>query len=127
MSTRSTLHFLRRLGLVALGLSLLTAALAHINFLLSGSNAVDLGQLAALPAPPRQDRPPQNLNGVAEWTGARDFRQAPLLAERVAAGDVPAVAERLAQEHLRVAAAIAVGGDEERDAGFERGVRPIGR
>ena len=95
MSTRSPLHFLRRLGLVALGLSLLTAALAHITFLLSGSNAVDLGQLAALPAPPRQDRPPQNLNGVAEWTGARDFRQAPLLAERVAAGDLPAVAERL--------------------------------
>jgi len=40
---------------------------AHTTFFLSGSDDVDIGQLAALPAPLRQDRPPHALNQVAEW------------------------------------------------------------
>ena len=71
--------------------------MAHTTFFLSGSDDVDIGQLAALPAPLRQDRPPLALNQVAEWPpeSGRVFHQAPILNSLVQAGALPPVAERL--------------------------------
>ncbi|MBT7549156.1 MAG: hypothetical protein HN611_10845, partial [Gemmatimonadetes bacterium] len=102
MPYRSILHFLRRLGLVALGLFLLTEALGYITFFLSGAGEADLSRLEALPAPARQDRPPESLNQVAEWPIAkgRAFQQAPMLDALVQTGTLPPVAERLPENPL---------------------------
>ena len=102
MRYRSILHFLRRLGLVALGLFLLTEALGYITFFLSGAGEADLSRLEALPAPARQDRPPESLNQVAEWPIAkgRAFQQAPMLDALVQTGTLPPVAQRLPENPL---------------------------
>jgi peptide/nickel transport system substrate-binding protein len=95
-------NFATRLGLVFIVLCALTGLLAHVTFWLSGAGQVDMASIEAIPAPERQATEPKALHSISEWPAdkPRTFGQAPALAARVEAGELPPVAERLPENPL---------------------------
>ncbi len=122
---RQTIRFLAGLGAVFLAFFLLVEIFAYLSWYLSGSGKVDLNVLEQLAttletnprayrsggrvdvesegqemaSPPQQGSPANasRTHSIGEWGPKRgsDFHEAPMLAERVRAGELPPVNERL--------------------------------
>jgi peptide/nickel transport system substrate-binding protein len=87
---------------VSLGLAALVALLARATWALSGAGRTPLASLEGIAVPERNPREPKGVHAVAEWPPerGRGFQEAPMLVERVKAGTLPPVAERLPENPL---------------------------
>jgi peptide/nickel transport system substrate-binding protein len=95
-------HPAGRLLVVLAGLSACVQLFASITWALSGSGSTDLAALAQIPPPNRHPTEAQALHRTDEWPAdrPRSFEESPMWSERVAAGDLPAVEERLPENPL---------------------------
>jgi len=121
---------------------LLVGKLIHLH---SAPSAEVLQSLDSLVAPERHPIEPKAMHAVAEWSGHTAFKEAPMWRDRVEAGSLPPVAERVGPEPLvmipheqagpyggtwrRVAAGVAELSMFERRIGYDGLVRwdPMGR
>ncbi|HUT32240.1 MAG TPA: ABC transporter substrate-binding protein [Planctomycetota bacterium] len=87
---------------VSLGLFVVVGLLARATWALSGAGTTPLESVQGLAVPERNPSEPKAVHSVAEWAGerGRGFQEAPMLAERVKAGALPPVAERLPEDPL---------------------------
>ncbi len=91
-----------RLLVVLAALVTCVEVFASITWGLSGAGTVDLATLATIEPPDRHPAGPQALHSVSEWPADRErlFQEAPQYAQQVAAGQLPAVADRLPDNPL---------------------------
>ena len=87
-----------------LGFALLIVLLARATWSLSGADSAATDQLDGIAVPERHPAGPVRVHSVAEWPAekGRSFHEAPMLTERVKAGKLPPVAERLPEDPLVV-------------------------
>jgi peptide/nickel transport system substrate-binding protein len=90
------------IGAALLSLALVLEASAWLAWSLSGAGSVDVDSLAAKPAPSQEPNFASPNHKVREWAGPRNFREAPMLAQRVARGELPPVEQRLPENPLVV-------------------------
>ena len=98
------LSFIAALLGAILGFVVLIVLLARATWSLSGAGSAATDQLDGIAVPERHPAGPVRVHSVAEWPAekGRSFHEAPMLAERVKAGKLPPVAERLPEDPLVV-------------------------
>ena len=101
---RRIVVFVVSLLAVFLGFAALAGALGRLTWALSGAGKTSLEEIRRIRPPERHPRGPKKVHRVAEWPAerGRDFHEAPMLARRVAAGELPPVAERVPENPLVV-------------------------
>jgi peptide/nickel transport system substrate-binding protein len=99
---RRVLRPLLTAAVLLLTVLLCIEGMAYLTWRLSGADDVDLAAIRSIPAPDRNPSECKGLHRVAEWPAdrGRDFHEAPMLAARTAAGQLPPVAERLPADPL---------------------------
>lgn len=98
------LLLLAGLAAVYLGFLVLVQLLGRATWRLSGAGDVALEELAGIEAPERHPTEAKAIHRVEEWPAerGRTFAEAPMLRQRVEAGELPPVAERLPEDPLVV-------------------------
>jgi len=99
---RRTLVILGCLLAVSLGLLVLVELLGRATWSLAGAGRARLDAFDSVRVPERNPTEPKAVHAVAEWLPAqgRAFQEAPMLAARVKAGELPPVADRLPENPL---------------------------